>query len=367
MLIKMEDINLLNYLSENNIEVPDGISLSVVNLPSDLDRSLQIEKAKQENRHANMKFTFSDPNYSGLGDKFEWAQSCIIISYSYLKQNNFNLGYSPGEGSIARFAKEDYYVPLKEFINLIKEHFENRNLRTAQFIDNPKHYDRLFFEQAGLGWQGKSTMMLSPGTGPWQLIGNIYVEKKFKLEKKKDYSCGSCNLCQISCPTGALDDDYVLDSTKCISYWLQSPDIIPHEMRERLGNRFYGCDECLISCPPGQDRIINISSNSSVDLIEILNTESEELVKKYNWFYIPKRDGDFLKRNAIIALANNPSQNSKDTFLKLLNSESDLIRFYCIWALWKIGEFYLLHKYLDIDNEESNLVLNEYQRLNEMI
>ena len=111
MLIKMEDINLLNYLSQNNIEVPDGISLSVVNLPSDLDQSLQIEKAKQENRHANMKFTFSDPAYSGLGDKFEWAQSCIIISYSYLKQNNFNLGYSPGEGSIARFAKEDYYVP----------------------------------------------------------------------------------------------------------------------------------------------------------------------------------------------------------------------------------------------------------------
>ena len=138
MLIKMEDINLLNYLSQNNIEVPDGISLSVVNLPSDLDQSLQIEKAKQENRHANMKFTFSDPTYSGLGDKFEWAQSCIIISYSYLKQNNFNLGYSPGHGSIARFAKEDYYIPLKRFITFIKEHFENKNLRTAQFIDNPK-------------------------------------------------------------------------------------------------------------------------------------------------------------------------------------------------------------------------------------
>ena len=81
MLIKMEDINLLNYLSENNIEIPEGISLSVVDLPSDLDKSRQIERAKQENRHANMKFTFSDPNYSGLGDKFEWAKSCIIISY----------------------------------------------------------------------------------------------------------------------------------------------------------------------------------------------------------------------------------------------------------------------------------------------
>ena len=367
MLIKMKDINLLNYLSQNNIDIPDGFSLSVVNLPSNLDKSIQIEKAKQENRHANMKFTFSDPNYSGLGDKFEWADSCIVISYSYIKENNFNFGYSPGEGSIAKFAKEDYYIPLKNFIDLIKEHFHKKNLRAEEFIDSPKHYDRLFFEKAGLGWQGKSTMMLSPGIGPWQLIGNIYVEKRFETGNEKDYSCGNCNLCQISCPTGALDDEYVLDSNKCISYWLQSPDIIPHDMREKIGNRFYGCDECLISCPVGQDRKINIVNNSSVDLIKILNTESEELVDKYNWFYIPKRDGNFLKRNAIIALANNPSKNSRKTFIDLINSESDLIRFYCIWALWRIGEFDLVNQYLDIDNDASTLVLTEYQRLNEMI
>ncbi len=102
-------------------------------------------------------------------------------------------------------------------------------------------------------------------------------------------------------------------------------------------------------------------------MIKILNTESEELVDKYNWFYIPKRDGNFLKRNAIIALANNPSKNSRKTFIDLINSESELIRFYCIWALWRIGEFDLVNQYLDIDNDESTLVLTEYQRLNEMI
>ena len=104
----MKDINLLNYLSENNIDIPNGFNISVVRLPSKLNKSLEINRAKEENRHANMKFTFSDPNYSGLGDKFEWAQSCIIVSYSYVSENNSNLGFLPGRGSVARFAKEDY-------------------------------------------------------------------------------------------------------------------------------------------------------------------------------------------------------------------------------------------------------------------
>lgn len=75
-------------------------------------------------------------------------------------------------------------------------------------------------------------------------------------------------LCQISCPTGALDEEYTLDSNKCISYWLQSPEIIPHDMRSYIGNRFYGCDECLTSCPPGQTKDFNIDLTSKVDLKE---------------------------------------------------------------------------------------------------
>ena len=94
----MKDINLLNYLSENNIDIPDGFNISVVRLPSQLNKSLEINRAKEENRHANMKFTFSDPNYSGLGDKFEWAESCIIVSYSYISEDSSNLGFLPGRG-----------------------------------------------------------------------------------------------------------------------------------------------------------------------------------------------------------------------------------------------------------------------------
>ena len=231
MLIKMKEKNLFNYLKIHKVEVPENINISIVSLPSLISKTTEIKKSKNENKHANMKFTFSDPEYSGLGDKFEWAKSCIVISYNYIPKSVNNHSFAPGEGAIALFAAEDHYKPLKRFMNNLIELFDNKHIQTHEFIDSPQHYDRIFFNTSGLGWQGKSTMMLSPGIGPWQLIGNLYVSESFDSSDQKKFSCGSCNLCQISCPTGALDEEYTLDSNKCISYWLQSPEIIPHDMR----------------------------------------------------------------------------------------------------------------------------------------
>ena len=359
----MKEKNLLNYLNFHKINIPENIKIAVISLPSLIDKSQLIQKAKSENRHANMKFTFSNPEYSGLGDKFEWAKSCIVISYNYSPSSSNNHSFRPGEGAVALFASENHYIPLEKFIRKLTDLFNNEGIKVKQFIDSPQHYDRIFFNTSGLGWQGKSTMMLSPGIGPWQLIGNLYIEEKFEDTEKKSFSCGSCNLCQISCPTGALDEEYILDSNKCISYWLQSPDIIPHDMRSSIGNRFYGCDECLISCPPGQTRSFNILKTNKVELQKILKMSSDTLVQRYDWFYIPKRNGDFLKRNALIALANNPDENALSVMYELLNSDSEIIRFYTIWAIWKLSKFHEIKNYYDVDHEKSELVKKEYLRL----
>jgi epoxyqueuosine reductase len=134
-------------------------------------------------------------------------------------------------------------------------------------------------------------------------------------------------------------------------------------MRVNIGNRFYGCDECLTSCPPGQTKDFNASKTNTVDLKIILSMSNEDLVDKYSWFYIPKRNGDFLKRNAIIALANNPDEDSLNIIYTLLKSDSEIIRFYAIWAVWKISQFKDIENYYDIDLEASDLVKNEYLRL----
>ena len=359
----MKDINLINYLNKHNIDVPEYMSVSTVSLPSLVNKSEEIKHVKNENKHADMKFTFSNPDYSGLGDKFKWAKSCIIISFNYGENYKTSIASPLGKGSIARFAVKDYYEPIKQFINILKNHFDDLNIKTHEFIDNPSHYDRLFFEKSGMGWQGKSSMMLTPTVGPWQLIGNLYVEKDFKSPSEASYSCGTCNMCQISCPTGAIDNEYQIDSNKCISYWLQSPKIIPHEIRIKIANRFYGCDDCLLSCPPGQNKLININKTFEVDLIEIINMDNYELISKFSWFYVPKREADYLKRNAIIALANNPLPNSHELFNQLLYSDSEIIRLYSVWALWRVDRLNTINKETFYKREVSQNVIHEFDLL----
>ena len=362
----MKDINLNNFIIENSLDIPLDVSIGVVSVPTGLNYSDQIKKVKEQNQHANMKFTFSDPDYSGLVDKFDWANSALIFAYDYKNKVNTSNLTNIGYGQIARFAQQDFYLPLKKIIKQFEDIFNELNIRHQTFIDNPKHYDRSFFEKSGMGWQGKSTMMLSPGIGPWQLLGTVYVETNFQSTDERTYSCGECNLCQISCPTGALDNEYKLDSNKCISYWLQSPEIIPYDMRESIGNRFYGCDECLISCPPGQSNKIKIKTKNEfqVNLEDLLETNDEVLLKNYYWFYIPKRNADYLKRNAVIALTNNPNKSTFNFFLKLYTNSSDFLKTYILWGFWKLGKIFEISSLLD--NEVNENLKLEYEKLKSM-
>ena len=362
----MKHINLNNLLTENSLILPKEVRLGVVSLPSGLSFSDKIEKIKKQKKHANMKFTFSNPSYSGKADKFEWANSAIIFTYDYMQnKHNSNLA-SNGFGKIAAFAEQDYYEPLKKITSEFENLFSRLNYKFHTFIDNPNHYDRTFFEISGLGWQGKSTMMLSPGIGPWQLLGTMYSDQHFEPTESKNYSCGECNLCQISCPTGALDEDYILDSNKCLSYWLQSPETIPYEIRTALGNRFYGCDECLTSCPPGQNKNLTINRINSydVDLERIIISRNEDLLEKYNWFYIPKRNANYLKRNAIIALSNNPNHETYEFYLEVYKTLPDDLKNYILWGFWKLGKINEITSLMDKEN--SNDLKLEYQKLKSM-
>ena len=144
---------------------------------------------------------------------------------------------------------------------------------------------------------------------------------------------------------------------------MQSPKIIPHEIRIKIANRFYGCDDCLLSCPPGQNKLININKTFEVDLIEIINMDNYELISKFSWFYVPKRDADYLKRNAIIALANNPLPNSHELFNQLLYSDSEIIRLYSVWALWRVDRLNTINKETFYKRELSQNVIHEFDLL----
>ena len=157
------------------------------------------------------------------------------------------------------------------------------------------------------------------------VIGMAYRGENSKIvfdfdDPMGDSTCVACGECVQACPTGALNSEYKLDSNKCISYWLQSPELIPYEMRDAIGNKFYGCDDCLTSCPPGQENnnVVKFNKNQQVNLEAIIKEDNEKLNEMFYWFYIPKRNTEYLKRNAIIALGNNPDQNTSSFLEKII-------------------------------------------------
>jgi epoxyqueuosine reductase len=126
-----------------------------------------------------------------------------------------------------------------------------------------------------------------------------------------DTDCGSCTLCIEACPTGALDEPGTLDSTKCLSYWTQSEHAMPEEYREELGAQVYGCDICQDVCPWNRGvekrratEPLPVGAEPHVDLVAWLEADPAELRERYSRLYVPRNDGRFLQRNALIALDN---------------------------------------------------------------
>ena len=150
--------------------------------------------------------------------------------------------------------------------------------------------------------------------------------------------CGSCTACIPACPTGALDNEGVLDATRCISYWAQTPGMIPLDIRESWGDRFYGCDDCLEACPPGQRWAERADAEGGrVDLLEVLARSDEELMTEYEHFYVPRRDARFLRRNALVALGHGGNSEAVPVVAGYLGSSLGVLRAHAAWALGRLG------------------------------
>ncbi|MDA2979056.1 MAG: HEAT repeat domain-containing protein, partial [Actinomycetota bacterium] len=150
--------------------------------------------------------------------------------------------------------------------------------------------------------------------------------------------CGSCVACIPACPTNAIVAPGVLDAGRCLAAVLQRPGAIPEELRVAVGARIYGCDECLVACPPG-DRALSAASvgNGGLEPADALALADDDLSVAASHWYVPKRNMRFVRRNALVALGNAGNGSHVGVLAGYLGHPDSLLRSHAAWALGRIA------------------------------
>ncbi len=165
----------------------------------------------------------------------------------------------PERGAISVYAQgRDYHDVVKGklkllagfVVSLARRDLGPPDVGVKVFVDTAPVMEKPLAEAAGLGWQGKHTNLVSRDHGSWLFLGEILTTLPLPASVRRAGACGSCARCLAACPTDAFPAPYQLDATRCISYLtIEHAGPIPHALRERMGNRIYGCDDCLAACP----------------------------------------------------------------------------------------------------------------------
>ena len=182
------------------------------------------------------------------------ARSAIALGMSYAPATDpMALAAHPDRARISAYAQGgDYHKTVKKGLKALARFIVDRAPSELKvFVDTAPVMEKPLAEAAGIGWQGKHTNLVSRTHGSWLFLGIILTSLELEPDQAEpDYHCGSCTACLDACPTGAIGPAHRIDARKCISYLtIEHAGPIPEEYREAIGNRIYGCDDCLAVCP----------------------------------------------------------------------------------------------------------------------
>jgi epoxyqueuosine reductase len=230
---------------------------------------------------------------------------------------------------------------LKKMEAKIQEEFEE--CRTRIYVDTGPILEKPLAQQAGLGWIGKHTNLLTQGMGSWYFLSEILTDVVFPASQPAEDHCGTCRSCIDICPTKAIIAPYVLDSRRCISYLnIELKGVIPIEFRKAIGNRIYGCDDCQIVCPWNSyavktDEPDFQEQQDTLKLIDLIQMDAEMFRKRFKGSPIKRIKRRGLLRNVAVALGNSGNPQAIPPLIKVLDDEEPLIRAHAVWALGELS------------------------------
>ncbi len=275
------------------------------------------------------------------------ARSALVVAMNYGPDHNPLDTLAEREtGNISVYARgRDYHDLIKSRLKLLAgEVAALTGAEVKVFVDTAPLMEKPLAQKAGLGWQGKHTNLVSRDLGSWFFLGVVLTSAALEPDPPEPDHCGSCRACLDICPTAAFPAPYQLDARRCISYLtIEHAGPIPREFRAAMGNRIYGCDDCLAACPwnkfaasASEAALYARAELKTPGLDELAALDDAAFREIFSGSPVKRSGRDRFLRNVAVAIGNSGSARLVASLLPMLDDPSALVRGAAIWALARL-------------------------------
>lgn len=326
----------------------DAVGFS--NTVSDPQNAVALSAFVEQGRHGGMNW-MAETMERRAAPQTLWpeAKSIICLGLNYGPHDDPLAAHDhPDRGVISVYAQgRDYHDVVKKRLKVLARWIvETHGGEVKVFVDTAPVMEKPAAERSGLGWQGKHTNLVSREFGSWLFLGEIFTTLELAPDNPEPDHCGTCNACRMACPTGALDEDYRIDGTKCISYLtIEHKGLIEPELMDQMGNRIYGCDDCLAVCPwnkyaapTKEDAFFARPETTSPRLMDFLRLDDPAFRQVYAGSPVKRTGRDRMVRNALIAAGNSGDPTFLASVRALQNDPADVVRQAARWAEVKLTQ-----------------------------
>ncbi|MEP1611561.1 MAG: tRNA epoxyqueuosine(34) reductase QueG [Roseobacter sp.] len=314
---------------------------------------------------ANRLAEFVDAGYHGqmswMAERMAWrgspaelwpqARSVIMLAESYTPEHDpRDILQHPAQGAVSVYAQgRDYHDVVKKRLKrlarwLIAE-TADPSVAVKVFVDTAPVPEKPLAQAAGLGWQGKHTNLVSRNLGNWIFLGSVFTTLDLEPDAVEIDHCGSCRACLDACPTDAFPAPYKLDARRCISYLtIEHKGPIPEPLRAKLGNRIYGCDDCLAACPWNKfavaARDIRLSARDDLmapRLADLAALDDASFRTFFSGSAVKRIGRNRFVRNVLYAIGNSGDSNLRHVASSLTSDPDPTVVDAAQWALTRLN------------------------------
>jgi epoxyqueuosine reductase len=326
----------------------DGVGVTDPGAIADAGRYFQA--FLEDGAHGDMDWLAANPERRA-DPRVLWpgVRSVIMLGVNYgPDENPLTILEQRTNGAISVYAQgDDYHDVIKKRLKALARWLVAASGGEVKvFVDTAAVMEKPLARAAGLGWQGKHTNLVSREFGSWLFLGAIFTTAELPRDDAEADHCGSCQACLDICPTAAFPAPYKLDARRCISYLtIENKGPIPREFRKAIGNRIYGCDDCLAVCPWNKfaqaGREAKLAARQELrapGLAELARLDDAAFRKLFTKSPIKRIGRDRFIRNVLIAIGNSNEPALAVEAERLLDDHSPLVRGAAIWALSQLIE-----------------------------